>query len=169
MVPQIMKKMIADSEGSLHDIEHFIKVWTYARTIGELEGLDAETQFRLEISAIIHDIACPSLRVQYGYAPGKLQESEGMSMARDFLAQFALTPEQIDRICFLVGHHHTPAEADGPDYRILLEADYLVNASESNYSKDNILRARETIFRTQTGRELLTSIYILPSRGESST
>ena len=27
-------------------------VWTYAKTIGELEGLDADTQFILEVAAI---------------------------------------------------------------------------------------------------------------------
>ena len=25
--------------GNIHDIDHLIKVWTYAKTIGELEGL----------------------------------------------------------------------------------------------------------------------------------
>ena len=46
-VSQIMEKMIAFSEGNIHDIDHFIRVWTYARTIGELEGLDAKTQYIL--------------------------------------------------------------------------------------------------------------------------
>ena len=58
-VSQIMEKMIAVSEGNIHDIDHFIRVWTYAKTIGELEKLDPELQFVLEIAAITHDIACP--------------------------------------------------------------------------------------------------------------
>ena len=32
-IAQIMKKMIAFSEGNVHDIDHFMKVWTYAKTI----------------------------------------------------------------------------------------------------------------------------------------
>ena len=46
-VSQILEKMIAFSEGNIHDIDHLIRVWTYAKTIGELEGLDAAsiTQF----------------------------------------------------------------------------------------------------------------------------
>lgn len=52
-ISQIMEKMIAFSKGNLHDINHFIRVWTYARTIGELECLDANTQYILEIAAII--------------------------------------------------------------------------------------------------------------------
>ena len=48
-IAQIMEKMIAFSEGNIHDITHLSCVWTYAKTIGELEGLDADTQFILEV------------------------------------------------------------------------------------------------------------------------
>ncbi len=61
-IAQIMEKMIAFSEGNIHDITHLSCVWTYAKTIGELEGLDADTQFILEVAAITHDIACPLCR-----------------------------------------------------------------------------------------------------------
>ena len=48
-IAQILEKMIAYSGGNLHDINHLICVWTYAKTIGELEGLEQETQTTLEI------------------------------------------------------------------------------------------------------------------------
>ena len=41
-IAQILNKMIAASNGNIHDIDHLLRVWAYARTIGELEGLDAE-------------------------------------------------------------------------------------------------------------------------------
>ncbi|OYX04716.1 MAG: hypothetical protein B7Z05_07910, partial [Thiotrichales bacterium 32-46-8] len=53
-IAQIMEKMIAFSEGNIHDITHLSCVWTYAKTIGELEELDADTQFILEVAAITH-------------------------------------------------------------------------------------------------------------------
>lgn len=43
--------MIAFSEGNIHDIDHLIRVWTYARTIGELEKLDPEERTSREGSA----------------------------------------------------------------------------------------------------------------------
>ena len=61
-ISQIMEKMIAFSNGNLHDMNHLMCVWTYAKTIGELEGLDRKTQETLEIAAITHDIACPLCR-----------------------------------------------------------------------------------------------------------
>ena len=57
-ISQIMEKMIAFSEGNIHDIDHFVRVWNYAKTISELEEIDSETQFILEVAAITHDIAC---------------------------------------------------------------------------------------------------------------
>lgn len=38
-IAQILNKMIAASNGNIHDIDHLLRVWAYARTIGELEGL----------------------------------------------------------------------------------------------------------------------------------
>ena len=84
-IAQIMEKMIAFSEGNIHDIDHLIRVWTYARTIGELEGLDRETQCILEVAAITHDIACPLCREKYGNTNGKYQEAEGVPMATTFI------------------------------------------------------------------------------------
>lgn len=160
MIASIMQKMIAYSEGSLHDINHFLKVHSYAGTIGKLEGLDADTQIVLEAAAIVHDIACPMLRNQYGTANGKLQEKEGMPLARNLLQNTGLTEEQIDRVVFLVGHHHSPEQIQGMDYQILIEADYLVNADESHYSRENIQSVYDAIYKTQTGRQLLKDIYL---------
>ena len=113
-------------------------MWTYAKTIGELEGLDADTQFILEVAAITHDIACPLCRKKYGNTNGKYQEQEGAPLVREFLADTGMTAEQIDRVAYLVGHHHSPAQIDGIDYQILIEADYIVNASESGYGQQAI-------------------------------
>lgn len=44
VVSEAIEKMIAFYKGNIHDIDHFTKVWAYAKTIGELEGLDAHTQ-----------------------------------------------------------------------------------------------------------------------------
>jgi len=55
----VIQKMIEFYNGSLHDINHFLKVYSYAKTIGEIENLDNKTQFILELAAIVHDVACP--------------------------------------------------------------------------------------------------------------
>lgn len=159
-VSQVVEKMIEYSHGNLHDINHFMKVWGYSKAIGELEALDQNTQFILELAAVTHDIACPLCREKYGNTEGKLQEKEGALLVSGFLEGMGLTEQQLQRIVFLVGHHHTYTSVDGPDYQILLEADYLVNADESHYSPENMRNACETLFRTKAGISLLKKIYL---------
>ena len=159
-VSEIAGRMIAYSRGNLHDIDHFLKVYAYARTIGVSEGLPEETETVLEIAALIHDIACPLCREKYGSTNGKYQEREGGPLAADFLRGCGLSRPMADRVAYLVAHHHTPDGADGPDYQILLEADYLVNAGEGGWSKEAIRHARESLFRTESGTALLESIYL---------
>jgi hypothetical protein len=158
-VSSILKKMIGFSQGNLHDINHFLKVYAYAKTIGELEGVDPETRLILEVAAITHDIACPLCRERYGNTNGKYQEREGGPMVLDFLKDTGLKEAQIQRVAWLVGHHHTPEPVEGIDHRILLEADYLVNADESSYPIENLVHTKETVFRTKAGISLLESIY----------
>lgn len=157
---EIIRNMIAYSNGNRHDINHFVKVYTFAKTIGECEGLDRDTQTILEIAAIVHDIACPLCREKYGNTHGKYQEREGPALVRDFLADSGLSQAAVDRIAWLVGHHHTLQGIDGPDHQILIEADYLVNADESQYSGENVENTLERVFRTETGRALLQSMYL---------
>ena len=39
-IAEFMEKMIVFSKENMHDIDHFMKVWAYAKTIGELENID---------------------------------------------------------------------------------------------------------------------------------
>ena len=160
LISTLSEKMIRYSGGNLHDINHFMKVYAYARSIGVLEGLSPDEQTVLEAAAVVHDIACPLCREKYGNTNGKYQEQEGMPLAEAFLQDTGLSGEMIDRVVYLVGHHHTPGGIDGPDYQILLEADYLVNADESHYSKENIRHTMDLLFRTPTGISLLKSMYL---------
>lgn len=159
-VSQIMEKMIAFSDGNVHDIDHFIRVWAYAKTIGELENLDDETLFILEVAAITHDIACPLCREKYGNTNGKYQEKEGTLMVEEFLSDTGMSEEHIERISFLVGHHHTFSGVDGADWQIILEADYIANATENGYSNQNISNAMQKIMKTESGKRILQIVNV---------
>ena len=102
---QMIQKMIDFYEGSVHDVEHFLKVLSYAGMIGKLEGLDEKTQDILEMAAIVHDIACPLCREKYGNTDGKHQEIESEGLLRPFLFEFNLAEEVLERVIYLVSHH----------------------------------------------------------------
>ena len=149
----------SESDVVLHDVSHFMKVWGFAHTIGTEEGLDPETQETLELAAVAHDIACPLCRRKYGNTNGQYQEKEGEKLARDFYSGYGLPEKELDRIVWIVAHHHTYTGVDGPDYQIMLEADFLVNADESAMSPEAISSFREKVFRTSSGLKLLDTMY----------
>lgn len=141
-------------------LELFIKVWALAKTIGEEEALDDETQEILEMAAVVHDIACPLCREKYGNTNGKHQEEESAPLVEAFFSELPVGGLNVERIIWLTAHHHTYTNVDGLDHRILLEADFLVNAGESGYSRSAVENARENVFRTGAGIRLLDSMYL---------
>ena len=159
-VAEAMKKMILFSNGNKHDINHFLKVHAYAQTIGACEGLPEDTLETLELAAIVHDIACPLCREKYGNTNGNYQQLEGAPLTREFFADTGVPAEQVERIVWLVSHHHTLRPIEGLDHQILIEADYLVNAEEGGLSEANIRHMKDTVFQTATGTQLLESIYL---------
>lgn len=157
---ELIIRMVDFNKGDSKRIQHFIKVYEYAHLIGKMEGLDHETQKILEIASILHDIGIRPSEEKYGHCNGKLQEQEGPAYAREMLQNFPnITKEEIDRVCYLIGHHHTYTNVDGEDYQILLEADFLVNAYEDELSVESICNFRRNVFRTKTGTELLNTMY----------
>ena len=136
-------------------------IWTYAKTIGELEKMEPGEQFILEAAAVTNDIACPLCREKYGNTNGKHQEREGEILVRTFLADTGMTAKQIDRVAFLVGHHHTFTDIDGKDWQVLAKADYIANASENGYSRENIQNFMNRVIKTESGRKLVRDIFCI--------
>ena len=85
VVALTIEKMIQFYHGNIHDVSHFLKVYAFAKTIGELEGLTPQTQETLELAAVVHDIACPLCREKYGNTNGKKQELESPPLIENFL------------------------------------------------------------------------------------
>lgn len=153
---QLVEAMIAYDRGDVRRIQHFIKVHDFAATIASLEKLDSDTTFILEAAAILHDIGIHRSEAVYGDCGGKHQEELGPAEAEALLQQVGgFTPEQVERICFLIAHHHTYRGIDAPDWQILIEADYLVNSFEDNLCIDAVRHFGQKVFKTQSGKRLL--------------
>ena len=152
-----IEKMTDFYKGNIHDIYHFLKVWAFAKNIGEAEGLDPKTQETLEMAAVVHDIACPLCREKYGNTSGKHQEEESAPLVAEFFKDVPAGELDVERITWLVTHHHTYTNVEGMDYQILLEADFLVNAYEDQLDADAIRPFRDKVFRTGSGISLLNT------------
>ncbi len=141
-------------------ISHFLKVNEFAMIIAKSENLSEKQQFIVDVASVIHDIGIVNAEKKYGYNTGKLQEQEGESETKKMLQSLNFDSDIIDRVCFLVAHHHTFDSVDGIDYRILLEADMLVNLYEDECSQSATLASLKKVFKTKTGTQLCKSMFL---------
>ncbi len=156
---RVIDAMIAYYAGDSRRVNHFLKVYGYAKVIGTLEGLSNEQQEILELAAITHDIGIKNSELKFGSSSGHHQEIEGPPEAEKLLTSIGIDRDRIDRICWLIAHHHTYNDIRDIDYQILVEADFLVNAHEDVMTPSAIDSIRRKVFKTKTGLSYLDMLY----------
>lgn len=156
---KLIEKMIEYYAGDPKRVQHFLKVYEFAKLIGESEHLDAETMHTLRTAAIVHDIGIKVSEEKYGSSNGKYQEKEGPAVAEPMLLALGYDEAIIDRVLFLIAHHHTYNEIEGLDYQILVEADFLVNLFEDGSSRETARKVQKNIFKTKTGNKYLSNLF----------
>ena len=156
---KVTTAMIDYDKGDPKRIQHFLKVHAYAKLIGEQERLDKDTLEILEVAALTHDIGIKISEQKYNSSAGKYQEIEGPAVAQEMLEDLQYDKTKIERVCYLIGHHHTYDQIDGIDYQILVEADFLVNLEEEHSKEQTIQSVKDKIFKTKTGIWLINKIF----------
>ncbi|NLM67345.1 MAG: HD domain-containing protein [Enterococcus sp.] len=159
-VGNIIEKMIRYFGTDVRRINHALKVFGFASCIARKEKLTDNEILIVDIVAILHDIGILEAEKKYNSSGGKYQEIEGPAIAREILSDEDLNLKTLDRICFIIGSHHSYQKIDGLDFQIVVEADFLVNIYEDEMTKHTIDSVRNKYFRTQTGRSMIESIYL---------
>lgn len=158
-INELYDKMITYYSGDPKRTQHFIKVFSLAEQIGTMEDLSANELETLMAAALVHDIGIKPAEAKYGSGNGKLQELEGPAPAGELLISCGFEQDIVERVKYLVGHHHTYTDIKGMDYQILVEADFLVNLYEDECSIDAVKHAAKNIFRTNSGISMLERMY----------
>lgn len=140
-------------------IFHFSKVHSLASLIANCEGLDNKSRLIIEAAALVHDIGIKPAEEKFGSCGGELQQKEGPYPAWQMLEKLGFPTDVISRVCFIVAHHHTYENVEGLDWRIILEADFLVNAFEDDLSNQAIESGAKKILHTQTAKDIFKKIY----------
>ena len=159
LLDTLAMEMIAYDKGDPKRIHHFLKVHDFARLIGIGEGLPAHVLFVLEAAAYVHDIGIHQGEIRFSRNDGKIQEELGPDEARILLERLGFEAEDTERICWLVGHHHSYGSIDGPDAQILAEADMLVNQYEDGASRQQNEALYRRLYKTATGKRLFETLY----------
>lgn len=153
-IEKTLNAIISYDAGSPKRIQHLLKVYMFAKLIGQAEGLDTNTMLILEHAAAIHDIGIRKAEEVYGSSIGKYQEELGPAEAERLLTGLGLPWNVIDRVCWLIAHHHTYHNIQGMDYQILVEADFLVNLYEKGEPIAIQKEVYQSVFKTDAGKQL---------------
>jgi HD superfamily phosphodiesterase len=160
LVPETLARMIEYFGNDVRRINHALKVYGFASLIARKEGLQNSDLEITDLASILHDIGIPVSEQKYGSCTGKYQEIEGPPIAREILESLGASANLIDRVCFLIGNHHTYTKIDGIDFQILVEADFLVNFFEDEMGTDAVQSVLEKYFKTTTGKSILRRMYL---------
>mgnify|MGYP003520114966 FL=1 len=158
-VEDVYMAMADYDEGDPKRIQHFTKVYYYAHLIAVGEHLPLKVRQITEIAAMVHDIGIHKAEKSFHTTAGKIQEKLGAPESVKLLRDMGFSDEIVNRVSYLVGHHHTYTGIDGIDYQILVEADFLVNIYEDNMDLQARENAFDNIFKTSTGKRLFRQMY----------
>ena len=160
MTHTILLDMIRYFQGDAKRINHALKVYGFAHTICRSENVNGTRQDVIELAAILHDIGIHEAEKKYHSTAGNYQEIEGPPIARQILMTRGVPQEVIDRVCYLIGNHHSYSKIDDIDFQILVEADFLVNIFEDDMQIKAIESIQNKYFKTSSGREILITMYL---------
>jgi len=160
MKNNVMKKMIEYFQKDVRRINHALKVLDFAQIISEDQSIDKKNKEIIIYAAILHDIGIKEAEKKYNSSIGKYQEIEGPSIAREILSKLEISEEIINRVCFIIGNHHSYTKINGIDFQIIVEADFLVNIFEDTMSKEAIENINDYVFKTESGKKLIRTMYL---------
>lgn len=128
-------------------IKHALRVTEYAEKILQHE-VNADKDVVVS-AAVLHDIGIHEAERKHGSSAGKYQEIEGPPIAKELMLQEKLSDELIEEVCQIVAHHHTPGVIDTINFKVLYDADLIVNLEDRELSKGKFL--------TEGGRKVFQS------------
>jgi hypothetical protein len=142
--------------GVPYGIDHTLKVLENSKILTDGELIDEKTREIVFFAATLHDIGAVEAQRKHNSMQGHFQEIEGPPIARRILEQAGIPSITVDRVCYMVGFHHTPKMIDGLDFQILWESDFLeyLQYNEGNKDPDSLLMQITENFQTATGRRL---------------
>lgn len=116
-------------------IKHAERVLAAAEEILKTEKGDPEVVIA---SAILHDIGIHAAEKKYNSNAGKYQEIEGPPIARRILEDLGFDENIIREVCEIIAHHHSPGKVNTLNFKILYNADVLVNKEEENGQRSDL-------------------------------
>ena len=142
-------------------IAHASKVARYAEKIVKNEEGDMAIVL---IAAYLHDIGIKNAEEKYHSSEAKHQEELGPPVARKILEDIGADLGLVNEVCDIIGHHHHPGEKETDNFKILFDADMIVNLDDARKKNKTDRKTLENIinsqFFTKTGKKTARDILL---------
>lgn len=136
-------------------IGHATKVARYAEQIVKEEGGDPAIVLP---ASYLHDIGIKEAERKYNSTAARYQEEEGPPIAREILTALGARQDLIEEVCDIIAHHHHPRAEETLNFKILYDADLIVNLEETHkdqpLSPEKLKKIIDKSFFTDTGKRL---------------
>jgi len=114
-------------------IRHAEAVAEQAEIIGRQE--QGSDMMVIVACGYLHDIGIKEAERKFKSSRPRYQHSEGPPVARELLAALKAPPALIDEVCDIIGHHHAPRSRETVNFKVLADADLIVNIAEQYQDK----------------------------------
>ena len=121
---RLIDRMKAEFGDDQKRIAHALRVLERSE---QLLGEDGGQPNVVVAAALLHDIGIHAAERKHGSPAAKYQEIEGPAIARRILEEVGFGEDDIEHVCKIVGSHHSGGLIDTREFRIVWDADVLVN------------------------------------------
>lgn len=144
-------------------IGHATRVARYAEEIEKEEKGDPAVVLS---AAYLHDIGIKEAEAEHQSIEPEYQYKYGPPVAREILARLDGKEDLIEEVCDIIGHHHHPRPDETINFKIVYDADLIVNLEEAKeataMAPENLATRIEKFFLTKRGREIARSVLLNP-------
>ncbi len=160
-----LKNYFADDQKR---IKHSLKVTEFAeQLIDQFNQKYPDKKINEQViiyAAVLHDIGIKNAELKYGSSAGHFQEIEGPPVAREIMETHNIDFEMMDEIAEIIAHHHSPGKVGSNNFKILYDADWLVNLPDvydlKSKSRNEIEKLIDKVFLSEIGKDLARKLYL---------
>jgi HD superfamily phosphodiesterase len=107
-------------------------------------------------AAYLHDIGMHEAERKHGSGAAQHHEEERPGVAREILTRLGAKKQIVEEVCDIIGHHHHPGDQETLNFKVVYDADLIVNLEEEykdrEVEKDRVSGIIDKTFLTETGK-----------------
>ncbi len=152
---QAMRKHFGKDE---RRITHALAVLDYAEQIMRREGANPKVVLT---AAVLHDVGITEGERLHDSSAGRWQEKYGPDIADRIMKDLGMDEETRDHVRRIIANHHSARDIDTTEFRVIWDADWMVNIPDEYPDKTPQQRAAliDKVFKTPSGKAMAMALY----------